>query len=122
MLKMACAQTVEWQRQYGLGEDLTISVNFSARHLADESIVALVGDVLADTGLPAKSLKTKTAMDSGFPRATCSPSKGQPLHWPMASAPVPLVISPVRFQLNNSSKITFVPLIPGQFPKRQNRL
>ncbi len=57
VLKMACAKTVEWQRQYGLGADLTISVNFSARHLAEENIVALLADVLADTGLPAKSLK-----------------------------------------------------------------
>jgi len=57
VLKMACAKTVEWQRQYGLGDDLTISVNFSARHLADESILALLSDVLAETGLPAKSLK-----------------------------------------------------------------
>jgi len=78
MLKMACAQTVEWQRQYGLGEDLTISVNFSARHLADESIVALVGDVLADTGLPAKSLKieiTETLIMSNPELAAKTPDR-----------------------------------------------
>lgn len=59
MLLMACAQTVEWQQQFGLSDALDISVNLSARHLAEDNIVELLGDVLEKTKIPPASLKVE---------------------------------------------------------------
>ncbi|MEX2616700.1 MAG: EAL domain-containing protein [Alphaproteobacteria bacterium] len=59
MLLMACAQTVEWQQQFGISDALDISVNLSARHLAEDNIVELLGDVLEKTKIPPASLKVE---------------------------------------------------------------
>lgn len=57
VLKRACEQTVEWQERFNLVGKLDISVNLSARHLADDNIVELLVDVLKTTGLPPENLK-----------------------------------------------------------------
>ena len=59
MLEMACAQTVEWQREFGLSDELDISVNLSARHLAEDNIVELLQEVLEKTKIPPASLKVE---------------------------------------------------------------
>lgn len=55
VLHMACKQNRDWKDRFG---DFTnISVNLSAYQLQREDVVSLVRDVLADTGMPAASLK-----------------------------------------------------------------
>jgi predicted signal transduction protein with EAL and GGDEF domain len=53
VLRSACAQLVEWRATYS---HLTVSVNVSARQLADANLVDDVIAVLRETGLPAQAL------------------------------------------------------------------
>ncbi len=55
VLTVACRQAVAWS-QAGLGEP-TMAVNLSARMLQEEAIVALVGRVLAESGLAPERLE-----------------------------------------------------------------
>jgi PAS domain S-box-containing protein/diguanylate cyclase (GGDEF)-like protein len=56
MTALACAQTAAWQEVFGLEGRLSVSVNLSARNLADESLFGMLEQVLADSGLPPGSL------------------------------------------------------------------
>ncbi len=57
MLQQACGQTARWQRELGLDERLTISVNLSARNLADDKLVDTLGQVLGDSCLEPGGLR-----------------------------------------------------------------
>lgn len=57
VLEKACAAASAWQERFGLEGKLSMSVNLSARHIAEENIVDLMGDVLSRSGLPPKDLK-----------------------------------------------------------------
>jgi diguanylate cyclase (GGDEF)-like protein/PAS domain S-box-containing protein len=55
VLRQACWQLRAWQRHFGFA--LTMSVNLSAKQLAQPDLVALVERVVADTGLVPATLK-----------------------------------------------------------------
>jgi diguanylate cyclase (GGDEF)-like protein len=68
ILRTACAQAVEWAADWGTRAPDRISVNVSARQLAEPGFAALVARVLADTGLPVGRLTvevTETAVFGG---------------------------------------------------------
>ena len=56
-LREACRQLTVWHAEFPQIRPLTVSVNFSLRHVADADLVALVDDVLLATGVDASSLK-----------------------------------------------------------------
>jgi diguanylate cyclase (GGDEF)-like protein/PAS domain S-box-containing protein len=56
VLELACEQTARWRSADPALAHLTVSVNLSARQLADPELVATVRDVLDRTGLPATAL------------------------------------------------------------------
>jgi EAL domain-containing protein (putative c-di-GMP-specific phosphodiesterase class I) len=56
MLREACMQHGRWMREYGEDGPLRLSVNLSARQLAQPDCVADVASALADTGMPAAQL------------------------------------------------------------------
>lgn len=63
ILEQACQQTAMWQKELGL--DLSVSVNLSARQLAQPDILAQVDAILERTGLKPSSLHlevTESAM------------------------------------------------------------
>jgi diguanylate cyclase (GGDEF)-like protein/PAS domain S-box-containing protein len=55
VLRNACRQNRLWHDRFG--QPTVVSVNLSARQLVSDNVVQLVREVLADTGLPASSLK-----------------------------------------------------------------
>lgn len=55
ILHEACRQTAEWQRRFD--QDLSISVNLSAKQLMHPNLTSQVKDILIDTGLKASQLK-----------------------------------------------------------------
>ncbi|MFZ1702303.1 MAG: PAS domain S-box protein [Pyrinomonadaceae bacterium] len=55
ILHEACRQTAEWQRCFD--QDLSISVNLSAKQLMHPNLTSQVKDILVDTGLKASQLK-----------------------------------------------------------------
>jgi diguanylate cyclase (GGDEF)-like protein len=55
VLRTACAQTMEWQRQ-GLPV-ITMAVNLSPRQFLDENLLYDLDDVLRETGMPAHLLQ-----------------------------------------------------------------
>lgn len=57
VLDMACAAASSWQQRFGLKNKLSMSVNFSARHLAQENIVTRLESVLERSSLPPEDLK-----------------------------------------------------------------
>ena len=57
VLREACRQTRAWQREHPLEPPVVVGVNLSARQLEQPDLVAQVSAVLAETGLPAASLK-----------------------------------------------------------------
>jgi len=56
ILTQACGQAARWQRDTGC-DDLTVSVNLSARNLADDGLMDMLGHVLADSGLKPETLR-----------------------------------------------------------------
>lgn len=56
VLREACAQAREWRRKHPDHSDLTVSVNLSARQLANTAIVRTVQQVLEETGLEPAAL------------------------------------------------------------------
>jgi EAL domain-containing protein (putative c-di-GMP-specific phosphodiesterase class I) len=56
MLKTACQQLVQWQRQFPLTSALTISINLTDQDLRQSSLIAYVDQVLSQTGLRGQSL------------------------------------------------------------------
>ena len=70
ILRTACVQAAEWRAELGADAPAKISVNVSARQLADPGFADLVATVLAETGLPASCLAlevTETAVFHGGP-------------------------------------------------------
>ena len=68
ILRSACAQAVEWQADWGARAPERISVNVSARQLAQPGFTAVVARALTDTGLPVGKLTvevTETAVFGG---------------------------------------------------------
>jgi diguanylate cyclase (GGDEF)-like protein/PAS domain S-box-containing protein len=57
VLREACRQGREWQDRLGPGRALSISVNLSARQLAQGDLVEQVRDVLAETGMKGDCLR-----------------------------------------------------------------
>jgi EAL domain-containing protein (putative c-di-GMP-specific phosphodiesterase class I) len=51
ILRRACQQTVEWQKQFPDMSSLSISVNISSRQITQPDFVAFLKDTLSDTGL-----------------------------------------------------------------------
>jgi diguanylate cyclase (GGDEF)-like protein/PAS domain S-box-containing protein len=56
MLGLACRQTAEWRRAHLVDDAFYVSVNLSARHLKDPTVVDDVRAALADSGLAASAL------------------------------------------------------------------
>jgi EAL domain-containing protein (putative c-di-GMP-specific phosphodiesterase class I) len=68
ILTTACAQAVTWQHTHGAAAPRRVSVNVSARQLAEPGFTDLVAHTLAVTGLPAHHLiveVTETAVFGG---------------------------------------------------------
>ncbi|MEU7903377.1 EAL domain-containing protein [Actinoplanes sp. NPDC049118] len=68
ILYTACAQAVQWRNRYGELAPERMSVNVSARQLAEPGFASVVAAVLSDTGLPAAWLTvevTETAVFGG---------------------------------------------------------
>jgi len=57
VLHQACRQLRTWQQQIPGAESLWVSVNLSAKQLAQPNVVNLICDILAATGLASHSLK-----------------------------------------------------------------
>jgi diguanylate cyclase (GGDEF)-like protein len=57
VLRRACAQMAQWRRDFGAAAPGYVSVNLSARQLDRDDVPALVGSVLAETGLAARDLE-----------------------------------------------------------------
>jgi diguanylate cyclase (GGDEF)-like protein len=57
VVRDACRQMADWQREYPEAADLTVSVNLSARQFRQADLPAQVGLALLQTGLPARNLK-----------------------------------------------------------------
>jgi EAL domain-containing protein (putative c-di-GMP-specific phosphodiesterase class I) len=56
VLEEACRRAVEWQREFPLTPPLAVSVNLSGRQLRRPDLHEVVGQALAESGLPASSL------------------------------------------------------------------
>ncbi|GIH93761.1 hypothetical protein Psi01_43910 [Planobispora siamensis] len=70
VLREACRQMVEWQRDYGVAAPSRVAVNVSARQLREPAFAQTVADVLAETGLRPSDLLveiTETAVFDGGP-------------------------------------------------------
>jgi EAL domain-containing protein (putative c-di-GMP-specific phosphodiesterase class I) len=68
VLQQACAQAVQWDAEFADAAPRRISVNVSARQLAEPGFAQTVAAVLAHTGLPAHRLTvevTETAVFGG---------------------------------------------------------
>ncbi len=57
VLEMACTAASAWQRRFNLKNRLSMSVNFSARHISEDGVVDLLENVLSRSGLPPEDLK-----------------------------------------------------------------
>jgi PAS domain S-box-containing protein/diguanylate cyclase (GGDEF)-like protein len=57
ILSQACGQTARWRREMKLDDDLTVSVNLSARNLADDGLMDTLRRVLADSGIEPGNLR-----------------------------------------------------------------
>jgi diguanylate cyclase (GGDEF)-like protein/PAS domain S-box-containing protein len=57
VLEKACAIASEWQRNFDLKNQLSMSVNFSARHISEDNVVGLLESALDRSGLPPENLK-----------------------------------------------------------------
>lgn len=62
VLRQACQQGAQWQRE--LGRDWLVAVNVSARQFRRHDLVALVAEVLAETGLPPHLLELEITESS----------------------------------------------------------
>ncbi|MFI5493654.1 putative bifunctional diguanylate cyclase/phosphodiesterase [Actinoplanes sp. NPDC051859] len=68
IMRSACAQAMAWRAEHGEAAPIRMSVNVSARQLAEPGFGAMVAGVLAETGLPADTLAvevTETAVFGG---------------------------------------------------------
>ncbi|MFC3386756.1 putative bifunctional diguanylate cyclase/phosphodiesterase [Couchioplanes azureus] len=68
IMRTACLQAVVWRAEQGAASPVRMSVNVSARQLAEPGFAAMVAAVLRETGLPAGALAvevTETAVFGG---------------------------------------------------------
>jgi len=73
VLREACRQTREWQREFPAEEPLFVSVNLSGKQFTQRDLVEVVERALAETGLEARCLKleiTETAVMENAESAT----------------------------------------------------
>ncbi|HBR58402.1 MAG TPA: hypothetical protein DEA22_13195, partial [Blastocatellia bacterium] len=56
IIEQACSQASAWQKQFGYGEKLSVTVNIGSRQFQEESLVETVESALVDSGLPPNSL------------------------------------------------------------------
>ncbi|ACB54057.1 unknown [Crocosphaera subtropica ATCC 51142] len=59
VLRHACTQLGLWQQQFPNLGSLTMSVNLSSKHLAHPSLIEVLDEILAETGLGGSSLKVE---------------------------------------------------------------
>lgn len=59
VMAQACARTADWQSRFGLAGQLSVSVNLSARNVADDGLYGMLGDVLRESQLPAHNLRVE---------------------------------------------------------------
>src|SRR6185295_3946395 len=64
VMREACRQMAEWQRDYPQHPPLSVSVNLSSRELNDSELVSTVARVLHDTGLNPGSLRIEVTEGS----------------------------------------------------------
>lgn len=64
VLRNACAQLSIWQKQFQDLAPLTMSVNLSSKHLLKPGLIKILDEVLAETGLDAKTLKLEITESS----------------------------------------------------------
>jgi EAL domain-containing protein (putative c-di-GMP-specific phosphodiesterase class I) len=57
ILKDACSQLANWERDFDAAQPVTVSVNISAANLADPNLVAQIESVIAETNIRPSSLK-----------------------------------------------------------------
>jgi diguanylate cyclase (GGDEF)-like protein len=57
VLRAACQQLVTWQRQFPFTPPLTVSVNLSKRHFAEQDLVDQLKNILQATGLDSTCLR-----------------------------------------------------------------
>jgi diguanylate cyclase (GGDEF)-like protein len=69
ILRSACRQAAEWRAQYGPEALKRISVNVSARQLAEPGLVEVVASALDDSGLPAGCLTIEVTETAVFDSA-----------------------------------------------------
>lgn len=83
VLREACATLARWQQSDPSLADLTMSVNLSARQIAEPDLVEQVAHALRETGLPPHSLKleiTETAIMDNAQAATAVLSRLRDMH------------------------------------------
>ena len=61
ILEEACRQMVEWTERYPALQDLTVSVNLSAKQVQQPNLVEEVRDVVTKSGLPPERLQLEIA-------------------------------------------------------------
>src|SRR5262249_61129764 len=59
-LREACRQLKVWQDEFPRIRPLTMSVNFSIQHFAQDHLTDLIRDALADSGIYASILRLET--------------------------------------------------------------
>jgi diguanylate cyclase (GGDEF)-like protein len=69
ILEEACRQTREWQRSLPAYENLSVSVNLSARQLMHPTLRGQIEEILATTGLDPKFLKVEVTESTVIERS-----------------------------------------------------
>ena len=57
VLRQACGQLVAWRKEFDASQDLTVSVNLSAKLFSEPNLAQMIQSILMETGLPARNLK-----------------------------------------------------------------
>jgi diguanylate cyclase (GGDEF)-like protein/PAS domain S-box-containing protein len=57
VMRSSCQKMKDWQKRYTLNPMVTISVNVSGKHLAENDLATYVGRVMKESGLDSKFLK-----------------------------------------------------------------
>ncbi|MGE5492820.1 MAG: EAL domain-containing protein, partial [Actinomycetota bacterium] len=73
VLRQACAQGARWQQEYG--QPIMIAVNLSPRQFRQPDLVAVIQDILAETGLSADSLELEITESALMDRVDDTRSK-----------------------------------------------